>query len=730
MILVIVESCAKAKLIEKYLGEIPELRHLGKFSVIASMGHITEIPVKKKGYNTKTWAVEYVPIDGKRALISKMKSKSAHAESVYLATDADMEGEAIASHLCVSLGLAEEKCKRVTFIEITKEALKNAFLNPRTIDVSKVQAQEARRVLDRVVGYEVSPLLWNRFPAEPNSNTLSAGRVQSAALKLLVDRAVAFETHTPTPFWTLEGVFTAKGLSMPLCASSVEKWEDAGLVMDLLRTINCENENSRGTWALSTVRKDVFKSPSPPYTTCTLQQDAYNYLKMPAKSTMQVCQQLYEGGHITYMRTDSTTISDDAKWAICQLPEVMNAPSETETHPNQRRAKQNKSVQGAHEAIRPTAFASGDTPTLDGQHAKLYNLIWRRTVASQMKSAQYVEFAFTISQGSTGSTIPIVLHGTQSLLVDEGFLKVWQPGSKTAIIALAEWDILHNTSTTTCKPTSLTAAGDVSRPKPLHNEPGLIKALEREGIGRPSTYVSTVDKLYEKRYVEKGAPVHTGFPTKVCSWSVTFDTLGTFDQVPRIEKVDRDLVLNDSADRMIPTELGRKVIAYLECATPFLLDVKFTANMESDLDLISRGDVNKNDMLSRFYNHFSECVTKAADENKSAVPMPANTTNPAKIFRTFTIDNESYDVRQTKYGVVVYNINTKKCINLAAFFEWRKCNVESLTDRDVEFLVSLPKELGSGFSLAYGKYGLYLVQGKNNVRLEKSKWDDYFDGKL
>ena len=295
MNLVIVESLAKTKIIEKYLSEIADL---GRFSVVASLGHITEIPVSRKGYDSKSWSVEYVPIESKKSVISMLKTKSRNVcenkGCVYIASDSDLEGEAIAWQLYLTLGLSPEKCKRVTFIEITKDAIRNAFMNPTVINLNKVNAQESRRVLDRVVGYEVSPLLWNNFANIPNANTLSAGRVQSAALKLVVDRYIANREFVPETYYTVNGVFNIKGISYPLIA-----------VSDKFKSKPDINSNKTQTeFNIEINKKERHVTPSKPYRTSTIQRDAYKFFNMNAKTTMQVCQQLYEAGHITYMRTD------------------------------------------------------------------------------------------------------------------------------------------------------------------------------------------------------------------------------------------------------------------------------------------------------------------------------------------------------------------------------------------------------------------------------------------
>lgn len=724
--LVIVESAAKAQTIAKYLNSIPELASLGGFVVKASFGHVTEIPAKELGVDVATWTATYAPIAAKAKVIAELKKAAKAADVVYLASDLDHEGEAIAYHLRKLLALPEA-CPRITFNEITPQALKRAVLTPGRVDLDAVAAQESRRMLDRVVGYELSPLLWRRFA----TGKLSAGRVQSAALKMLVDRAQEAAAHEPVPYWTLEGVF-ALGAGAELLeakaydGTTLRTWSTAKEIKALLKSLAA----AKVKWTAAYAKKATTRNPSAPFTTSTLQQEAYSAHGLPAKRTMQLAQALYEAGHITYMRTDSVHLSPEAKADICAWLD--------KTHPGtaeDRDYKARAGAQQAHEAIRPTdpSLRPRDLPLSEGitaTHKKLYDLIWRRTVASQMKGARYTDVSFQIEAAGSRSALP-VFKGKHSFLIEPGYLAVYSPDTKPQEVPDA------SDKPVAVVPQTFTCPGDVTRAPPLYNEPALVKALEAAGIGRPSTYATIVDKLYDKGYVVKGtAPQKT---VHVTSYALASESETT-------------LVLGGKeSDRMVPSSLGERVVEYLDGVVPYLLDAGFTATMETDLDAISAGDIKQRAMLDPFYKRFHDSVVRAeeagkaiavenkkkkreclaaattAEEKAACKPPPKAALVPKNVLRDFPEAGAA--VVQTRFGPALFG--SGRFVSIVPFMKWRGLTLDELADRDVAFLLALPLPVAGrpDQELTMGRFGLYIKDTTTgaNVKMTKEERDEAYE---
>lgn len=734
--LVIVESASKAKTIQKYLNDSTELQHLGPFKVLASLGHIVDLPAKEIAVDTSSWTVKYETIKTKAKTIKTLKDAAKSATRVFLASDPDREGASIAKHLQTVLKLPNT-VPRLLFHEITPTAMVKAVLSPSSIDEKLVAAQETRRILDRIVGYELSPLLWRRFA----TSSLSAGRVQSAALKLLVDRADEQESHVPQHYHILHGTFALHGDEARYAknietraynGASLASWNEED-VQPLLKAI----AKSRGEWLATFSKKDTMKSPPAPFSTSTLQQEAYSRYGFPAKRTMQLAQALYEAGHITYMRTDSLKLSKDAQAAI--LDYIKAEIGEEWAQPRAFKTKA-ANAQEAHEAIRPTKTYSKTLPeseTITSQHIKLYQLIWQRTIASQMIPARYSEVTIAITPPDILINSNILADGTffkgvHTILTGLGYLTVYSPDQHVDTSALSKWDNCLAKSSSIVNAITFKAEGDVTRPVSQYNEPQLVKALEKHGIGRPSTFATIIDKLSAKNYICKGVNPQSTHDVR--------HYIATVGSVTLEEQTETIIVGGKDTDRMVPTNLGRRVIQYLDTIAPFLLDVGFTAEMENDLDKIARGDVKETDVLNNFYGTFQPTVQKAKKEQKDAAQSSSskktsqadtNTggekpSRPSKVIRDF--EQLGACVVQTKYGLALFDQTTSSFTSLGPFLEWRNASIESLTSKDVCFLRALPLQREDGTQIAIGRYGLY-VKSKDgkNLRLPRNEWNEIYE---
>lgn len=559
--LVIVESPAKAKTIGKYLGK--------KYMVKASMGHVRDLPKSQMGVDVENdFQPKYITIRGKGSILKELKDSSKKVKRVYLAADPDREGEAIAWHLANVLELAEDEPCRVVFHEITKEAVQEAFKRPRPIDMNLVNAQQTRRILDRLVGYNISPLLWKKV-----RKGLSAGRVQSVAVKLIIDREREIRQFVPEEYWTVTAHLIKDG--QPFQArfygrgGNKEELRNEADVQALLAEIADQPLVVR-TVKLSERRRH----PAPPFTTSSLQQEAARKLNFRASRTMSVAQQLYEGielgqegsvGLITYMRTDSTRISNTARQEAATFIQAQYGDAYLPEKPRQYGPKEG--AQDAHEAIRPTSVhrtPEAVKPYLTRDQYRLYKLIWERFVASQMASAVLDTVTADLVAGDA------VFRANGSKLKFPGFMKVYIEGTddqeekETFLPPLSEGD----------RPEleKITPEQHFTQPPPRYSEARLVKTLEELGIGRPSTYAPTLETIQKRGYVR----------------------------------------LEDK--RFVPTELGELVIELMEQFFPDILNVEFTAQMESNLDLIEEGRMQWIQLLDKFYEDFQQKLQRAHEE--------------------------------------------------------------------------------------------------------------------
>lgn len=573
--LVIVESPAKAKTIGKFLG--PD------YTVTSSYGHIRDLKKKNFGIDMANgFEPEYEIPDDKKALVADLRKKAKEAEMVWLASDEDREGEAIAWHLFEVLGLKAETTRRIVFHEITKDAILNAIRNPRHIDLNLVDAQQARRVLDRIVGFELSPVLWKKIkPA------LSAGRVQSVVVRLIMEREHEIKNFRPEQFYRVNARFaTADGTAVG--AELSKRLADDAQARELLA--DC----SGTTFKVSAVNvRPVKKSPAPPFTTSTLQQEAARKLGFTVSQTMMVAQRLYEAGHITYMRTDSLNLSQLALNALAK--EIRGNLGEQYLHTRQYHTH-SKGAQEAHEAIRPTYV---DKQTIEGtaQEKRLYSLIWKRTLASQMADAEIEKTTVEIQPASRQEHFT----ATGEVVRFDGFLKVYlestddETDEQTSGILPA----MHEGETLSL--TEMTATQRFTQQPPRYSEGSLVKKLEELGIGRPSTYATFISTILQREYVERGEKEGTPREYEI----LTVHPDGKISRSTRTETVGSE------RGKLVPTDIGEVVNEYLTENFPDILDYNFTAQTEERFDDIARGKLGWHQEIQTFYDDFHPGVDRA-----------------------------------------------------------------------------------------------------------------------
>ena len=575
--LVIVESPAKAKTIEKFLG--PD------YKVMSSYGHIRDL--RKKNFSIDIdhgFSPIYEIPDDKEHVVSELRKAASKADMVWLASDEDREGEAIAWHLYEVLGLKPQTTRRIVFHEITKPAILHAISNPRGIDMGRVDAQQARRVLDRIVGFELSPVLWKKIKP-----SLSAGRVQSVAVRLICERENEIRSFESTPYYRVSA--TLAGAGQPFRAELSARLADK----DAARRFLSDCHGAELTVGDVTVRP-LKKSPAPPFTTSTLQQEASRKLGFTVAQTMMVAQRLYEAGHITYMRTDSLNLS---AMAINAIKEKIRTDMGERYIKVRNYHTTSKGAQEAHEAIRPTYF---DHATLtDGtvQEKRLYSLIYKRAIASQMADAEIEKTTAEVAISSRSEHFT----ATGEVIKFDGFLKVYIEGhDDDAAAADGDTSILPPLAPgDKVSATAITATERFTQQPPRYTEASLVKKLEELGIGRPSTYAPTISTIQQREYIEKG--VHEGVKREFCE--LTLQPSGAIKESERSEMVGSD------KGKLIPTDTGMVVNEFLTRYFPKILDYNFTANVEEKFDAIAEGSLPWADEIRLFYNDFHPDVENA-----------------------------------------------------------------------------------------------------------------------
>jgi len=573
--LVIVESPAKAKTIEKYLGS--------DFVVASSFGHIRDLP--KKGLNIDKehgFAPTYEVATDKKKVVSGLKKMAKEADNVWLASDEDREGEAIAWHLCEALGLDDKTAKRIVFHEITKQAILEAVANPRTVDKHLVDAQQARRVLDRLVGYELSPVLWKKV-----RSGLSAGRVQSVAVRLIVEREHEIKDFGPTSSYKISANFkTSKNTDLGAELS-------VKLIGEPLAKAKLEQSKTAKFTVLASSKKPGTRSPSAPFITSTLQQEAARRLGYSVRQTMTLAQRLYENGHITYMRTDSTNLSS---LALEAAKNHITKNYGAKYHQTKTYKTKQAGAQEAHEAIRPTDVNKLEAGN-DSSQARLYELIWQRFTASQMTSANIERTEYEISDGSKET---FVAKG--EILLFDGFLKVYGGGKSDVILP----DVSQGEK---LELKDMAAAEQFSRPPARYSEASLVRALEEMGIGRPSTYAPTISTIQDRGYIEKQDLEGELRTTKQLHMTLPAGEITT-------EEVEERFGTDKS--KLIPTALAEMSTTFLVKYFAPIVDYDFTATVEREFDEIADGKKQWNKMIAEFYNNqFSPLVEASAGVSRS-----------------------------------------------------------------------------------------------------------------
>ena len=679
--LVIVESPAKAKTIERFLGK--------DFKVMSSYGHIRDLKKKDMSIDTTSLQPDYEIPEEKKKVVADLRQSAKKAEKVWLASDEDREGEAISWHLCEVLGLDEKNTNRIVFHEITKPAILDAIEHPRRLDMNLVNAQQARRVLDRLVGFKLSPVLWRKVkPA------LSAGRVQSVAVRLIVEREREIQEFKSEPYYHVGAKFVlaAAEEQTPFTASLSVRFKTHEEALAFLE--QCLDAEFT---VKSITKKPLKRTPAPPFTTSTLQQEAARKLGFTVSQTMMVAQRLYESGHITYMRTDSVNLS-----SLCintSKQEILSLYGAEYSRPRKFQTR-SKGAQEAHEAIRPTYM---NKPTIEAtaQERRLYELIWKRTTASQMADAEMEKTTVEISapQGMFVATGEVVKF--------DGFLKVYRESlddeqaeggdSAMQLPAMKKGDQLLRQE--------ITATERFTQGPIRYNEASLVHKLEELGIGRPSTYAPTISTIQQREYTQKG-------DKKGHERTFTIDTL----KAQKITSKTKKETIGSEKGKLLPTDIGIVVNDFLMQNFPDIMDYGFTARVEQDFDQIAEGKTDWNQMMQKFYKKFEptvEKVIKSRSEHKAGERQLG--TDPATGKPVF--------VKIGRFGPVV-QIGAADDNEKPRFAQLpADKTMETITLEDAVALFQLPRTIGQfeeqDVTIGIGRFGPYVMHDKKFVSLPK-----------
>ena len=683
--LVIVESPAKAKKIEEFLGK--------DYKVMSSYGHIRDLKKRELSIDEKTMEPDYEIPEEKKKLVTELKATAKKAKKIWLASDEDREGEAISWHLCEVLGLDEEKTSRIVFHEITKPAIMEAIEHPRHLDMNLVNAQQARRVLDRLVGFKLSPVLWRKVkPA------LSAGRVQSVAVRLIVEREREIQKFKSEPYYRVVAIFALlneDGNATEVKAELDKRFKTHEEVEAFLE--KCKDAKFM---VESVSKKPLKRTPAPPFTTSTLQQEAARKLGFTVSQTMMIAQKLYESGRITYMRTDSVNLS-----TLCtnaSKDEIIKVYGNEYSHPRAYHTH-SKGAQEAHEAIRPTYMSE---TSIDGtsQEKRLYELIWKRTIASQMADAQIEKTTVTISIDDTDEKF--VANG--EVITFDGFIKVYRESTddednsedSTHILpAMQEGDELQRRE--------ITATERFSAAPLRYTEASLVKKLEDLGIGRPSTYAPTISTIQQREYVLKG-------DKKGEERSYTVDSL---KGIKVTQKIKKEIAGNEKG-KLLPTDIGIVVNDFLMENFPGIMDYNFTANVEQKFDDIAEGKTDWNKWMKTFDKKFEpevDQVMNARSEHKAGERELGN--DPKSGRPVF--------VKIGRFGPVV-QIGTADDKDKPQFAQLpADKSIETITLEEALELFKLPRELGdfegSKVSIGTGRFGPYVLHNRKYVSIPKEE---------
>ena len=676
--LVIVESPAKAKTIEKFLGK--------DFKVASSFGHIVDLPSKELGVNVDNdFTAKYTVSSDKKKIVSELKSLAKKAQTIWLASDEDREGEAIAWHLLNTLKLTNTDSKRIVFSEITESAILKAIENPRTIDYNLVNAQQARRVLDRLVGYELSPVLWRKV-----KGGLSAGRVQSVAVRILVEREREIRHFLPERNFKTQAIF--KTANNQLIPSQLQKlFSNKDEASSFLK----KNNNSR--FKIIEIKTNPAKrKPAAPFTTSTLQQEASRKLFFSVSKTMNLAQRLYEAGHITYMRTDSVNLSQEAKKYIHNQ---INFTYGKKYLQSRNFKTKNKGAQEAHEAIRPTDFEKKQL-NIDYDQSRLYDLIWRRTVASQMCDAELERTLISIESESH----PYIFNAKGEVITFDGFLKLYLEGVDDE--SEKDNSILPKVSSgEELSLVNMTSTERFSRPPFRYSEASLVKKMEELGIGRPSTYAPTITTIQNRNYVEKGS------------------SLGEERNYNQITLRKGKIKVNNLTERvgsdkgkLVPTDIGMIVNDFLVENFETILDFNFTAEVEQNFDDIARGVKDWKEMLKKFYSQFHSTVEHVKEN--------AQRESGERILGVDPQTGRPVKVRLGKYGPIAQIGDPTEELKPIYASLGANQQLESITFKEVLELFKMPKIIGlyeeEEIQINNGRFGPYIKHKGNFISIPKN----------
>lgn len=683
--LVIVESPAKAKTIEKFLGS--------DFKVMSSYGHIRDLKKRELSIDDKTLEPEYEIPEEKEKLVRDLRTNAKAAEKIWLASDEDREGEAISWHLCEVLGLDEQKTNRIVFHEITKPAIMEAIKHPRHIDMNLVNAQQARRVLDRLVGFKLSPVLWRKVkPA------LSAGRVQSVAVRLIVEREREIQNFQSEAYYSVNGIFAitnADGSASEIKATLGTRFKTTQEAEAFLE--KCKD----ATFTVDSIqKKPVKRTPAPPFTTSTLQQEAARKLGFSVSQTMMVAQRLYENGRITYMRTDSVNLS---KLCIDACKTEINSLYGKEYSKTRHYQTHSKGAQEAHEAIRPTYM---DQVQIEGtaQEKRLYDLIWKRTIACQMADADIEKTTITIKMDTTKEEF--IAQG--EVITFDGFIKVYKESVDDEESNEEFGSILPQTK----KGDQLTrreiqATEKFSQGPQRYTEATLVHKMEELGIGRPSTYAPTISTIQQREYVQKG-------DKKGEEREYTILIL----KGKQVSEKTRKELANSEKGKLLPTDIGTVVNDFLMQFFPGIMDYNFTAKVEQDFDKIAEGGEKWNNMIKVFYKKFEPIVEKTlnnrAEHKAGERELGVDPKTGKPVF-----------VKIGRFGPMV-QIGTAEDEEKPRFAQMPKeQSIESITLEEALELFKLPRNLGSykgsDIIIGTGRFGPYILHNKAYISLPKEE---------
>ena len=677
--LVIVESPAKAKTIEKFLGK--------DFTVASSFGHIADLPSKDIGIDVDNdFKPKYIISKDKKEVVKSLKEKAKKADIVWLASDEDREGEAIAWHLFEQLKLKEEKTKRIVFHEITKNAILEAVDNPRGIDRNLVDAQQARRILDRLVGYELSPVLWRKI-----KSGLSAGRVQSVAVRLIVARENDIQNFEPIRSYKVSATFETNN-QQTFNSKLVTDFEQSEQALDFLES--CKS----AVFKVNDLTKKPFKrTPAAPFTTSTLQQEASRKLNFPVGKTMRVAQQLYEQGLITYMRTDSVNLSNQALTASKEVIETQFGKNYTKRRVYKTKAK---GAQEAHEAIRPTNLSLSSID-MGFDHDRLYNLIWKRTIASQMSDAVLERTTINIHNDKNKH----IFRTQGEVITFDGFLKLYIEGKDDEDQAEDSGLLPELKKGEILTANIIEAIERFTKPPYRYSEASLVKKMEELGIGRPSTYAPTISTIQNRGYVDK--PVLSGTKRTYTVYSLADGNIKTKQAS---EKVGAD------KGKLVPTDVGMVVNGFLVKNFKHVMDYGFTAKLESEFDDIADGNKTWNEVVKAFYSEFHENVLEVkenADREKGERLLGIDPKSGKKVY-----------ARLARYGAVVQigEATDDEKPEFAGLHGDQ--SIHTITLEEALQLFQLPKTLGhykeKEVVVANGRFGPFVKWEKTYVSLPKN----------